>query len=203
MATNTVLNRDALGQMTIVQQPECLATSAETQVDMLILGAGWTSTFLNPILDQEELKYAATTTTGRGNTLKFKFEYDDSRPPGYEDDIEQYREMPSATTVLITFPLHRKESLQHLKELYEKTHVTKAHVILLGSTGIWQIDNQDLWITRHKKYDMNNLRAQAEDELISHGGCVLNLSGLWGGERHPKNWVDRIAPTKEKLQAKT
>jgi len=31
---------------------------------------------------------------------------------------------------------------------------------------------------------------------------VLNLSGLWGGERHPRHWIDRVAATKEQLKSK-
>jgi hypothetical protein len=52
------------------------------------------------------------------------------------------------------------------------------------------------------KYDASNARAIAEDELISLGGCVLNLSGLWGGDRQPIHWIDRVADTKEKLASK-
>ena len=32
---------------------------------------------------------------------------------------------------------------------------------------------------------------------------MLNLSGLWGGERQPKKWIDRVAATKEQLREKT
>jgi len=42
----------------------------------------------------------------------------------------------------------------------------------------------------------------AEDELLELGGCVLNLSGLWGGERNVRHWVDRVASTKEMLKSK-
>lgn len=31
----------------------------------------------------------------------------------------------------------------------------------------------------------------------------MSLSGLWGGDRQPRNWLDRVAPTKEKLAGKT
>ena len=31
---------------------------------------------------------------------------------------------------------------------------------------------------------------------------MLNLSGLWGGARDPRHWIDRVAPTKEKLAGK-
>jgi hypothetical protein len=73
----------------------------------------------------------------------------------------------------------------------------------LGSTGIFSIPDQPLWVTRHSKYDKTNARAIAEDELRGFGGCVLNLSGLWGGARQPKNWIDRVAATKEQLKEKT
>lgn len=39
-------------------------------------------------------------------------------------------------------------------------------------------------------------------ELIELGGCVMNLAGLYGGSRQPKNWVGRVAKTKEQLAGK-
>ena len=42
----------------------------------------------------------------------------------------------------------------------------------------------------------------AEDALLEIGGCVLNLSGLWGGQRMVKHWVDRVAASKEMLSGK-
>jgi hypothetical protein len=42
----------------------------------------------------------------------------------------------------------------------------------------------------------------AEDQLLELGGCVLNLAGLWGGERNVRHWVDRVASTKEMLKSK-
>jgi hypothetical protein len=42
----------------------------------------------------------------------------------------------------------------------------------------------------------------AEDQLLELGGCVLDLAGLWGGERMVKHWVDRVASTKEMLRGK-
>lgn len=62
---------------------------------------------------------------------------------------------------------------------------------------------QDLLTWFGVKYNTSDARAIAEDELISLGGCVMNLSGLWGGARQTKNWLDRVASTKEQLKAKT
>jgi hypothetical protein len=168
------------------------------EVDILILGAGWFSTFLIPFLLKEKLSYAATTTTGRDGTLKFKFECDAT-------NLEEYEALPAASTVLITFPLKGNHQSSCLYKSYAETHDkfnVPFHFILLGSTGIFAIPGQDLWVTRDSKYDMSNERAVAEDELLRLGGCVLNLSGLWGDARQPVNWIDRVAPTKDKLKEK-
>jgi hypothetical protein len=44
------------------------------------------------------------------------------------------------------------------------------------------------------------VRAIAEDELRDLGACVLDLAGLYGGEHDPKNWVMRVATTKEQVK---
>jgi len=45
----------------------------------------------------------------------------------------------------------------------------------------------------------------AEDaflSLLGKEGVVLCLAGLWGGERHPRNWIPKIAPTSAALRDK-
>lgn len=169
-------------------------------MDILILGAGWSSTFLLPLLLEANISYAATSTTGRDGTLKFKFEFGD-------ENRAQYQNLPTAKTVLITFPLKGEGQSSYLCKAYTETRQKEPNLncqfIQLGSSGIFTTPDQVLWTTRHSKYDTSNARAIAEDELLKLGGCVLNLSGLWGGNRHPKNWIDRVAPTKEKLKDKT
>lgn len=169
------------------------------QKDYLILGAGWTSTFLIPLLKAHHHTYAATSTTGREGTQKFKFDPDNHDPSYFAD-------LPNARNILITFPLNGKGQSELLIKSYKHTHprvADTAHFMQLGSSGIFQIPEQALWVTRHSSYDKTKPRAVAEDELLALGGCVLNLSGLWGGERDPKNWVDRVATTKEQVKSKT
>jgi hypothetical protein len=38
--------------------------------------------------------------------------------------------------------------------------------------------------------------------MLELNGCVLNLAGLYGGERDPKNWVTRVAKTKDEVKGK-
>jgi nucleoside-diphosphate-sugar epimerase len=57
----------------------------------------------------------------------------------------------------------------------------------------------------------SNPRAESEFELLALSSptspyqtqtTVLNLAGLWGGTRIPRNWVSRVAPTKDALVKK-
>lgn len=59
--------------------------------------------------------------------------------------------------------------------------------------------------------DSTNARAQAEEELLSLNTtsnskfgrtAVLNLAGLYGGERQPANFAKRVCATQEQLEGK-
>ena len=161
------------------------------KVDLLILGAGWTATFLIPLLDNLNITYAATTTTGHDNTIPFKFDPD-------HGDVEPYKRLPSASTVLITFPLKGYGQSKLLTGLYRNAHGQYNNWIQLGATFIFTSPG---WSTDDSDYNHEDVRAIAEDELMDAvGGVVLNLSGLWGGSRVPKNWLSRIANSKEDVR---
>ncbi|KAK6592781.1 hypothetical protein H4I96_11379 [Botrytis cinerea] len=183
-----------------------MSNDSKSAVELLILGAGWTSTFLIPLLQQKGIKYAATTTTGRDGTCKFRFNPEDDT-----DTQKQMLDLPAAQSILITFPLKGKGQAKSLVKFYHDTHSLEAfenytspsfQFIQLGSSGIFTIPGQDTWVTRHSLYDTADDRAIAEDELLGLGGCVLNLSGLWGGERNPKYWIERVAASKVMLSGK-
>lgn len=160
---------------------------------LLILGAGWTSTFLIPQLQAAGIPYAATSTSGHDSTIKFVFDPNSTDPTPYEA-------LPPAHLVLITFPLKGAGQSKLLTDRYIQTHPTAAPRFLqLGSTGIFTAPH---WNTCSSPYDASNARAVAEDELLSLGGCVLNLAGLYGGTRHPRSWLVRVATSKEQLRAK-
>ncbi|KAK0666760.1 hypothetical protein QBC41DRAFT_325247 [Cercophora samala] len=200
------------------------------QLTLLILGAGWTSTFLLPLLTTSSIPFAATTTTGRSvsgvPTIPFKFDPANTPEPDLRSSIAA---LPAARYVLVTFPLTGTGPSKTLIDLYNSTHQSHspsasqtARFIQLGSTGIWgagrtvaaadkeKVERElaekrggDPWIDRSSPINESNPRAVAEKELLSLGGCVLNLSGLWGGERQPINWVNRVAATKEAVRGKT
>jgi len=175
-------------------------------VDVLVLGAGWSSQFLIPMLEEGEVTYAKTTRQGGPDSIKFTFDPASS-------DKEPFSRLPPARTVVIVFPIIAPGGSKRLTELYRATHSQCSPLFVqLGSSGIWKegsesSSNGQIWIDRQSRIDSSNPRAISEQELIDlHGSgiscTVLNLAGLWGGNRRFQNWVSRVAPTKDALRAK-
>ncbi|KAI0766728.1 hypothetical protein BC629DRAFT_1583619 [Irpex lacteus] len=193
---------------------------SSSPIDILILGAGWTSTFLIPLLTTHNLTYAATSRPSRPklDTIPFEYDQQDSSP-----DESQFANLPDARTVLVTFPITVKSATERLVRLYEKTRVNRkveegerTRWIQLGTTSVWDrppssnlgnIERSSVvWSDRHSPINPAHLRGAAEQELLALSPeiptTVLNLSGLWGGARAMKHYVGRVAPTKEALKNK-
>ncbi|KAJ7222891.1 hypothetical protein C8J57DRAFT_1198216 [Mycena rebaudengoi] len=176
-------------------------------VDILILGAGWTSTFLIPLCLKSQIICAATTRSGSGSTIPFEFQ-------PLSDDLEPYKRLPNAKTVLITFPITVSGASERLVRMYSSTRAEKMEspsaFIQLGTTSIWDKSPEALlegvvFYDRKSPFIVTN-RSSAEVELLALSSfaptTVLNLAGLCGGQRLPRNWLARVAPTKETLKIK-
>ena len=114
--------------------------STTNPVGLLILGAGWTSDFLIPLLARRHIAFAATTRDGRSrsgvDTIKFHF-------GDGADEHAAFSQLPDARTVLVTFPLYKPGESGRLLRLWKETHArTRALVVQLGSTGIWDVRGQ-------------------------------------------------------------
>ncbi|KAI0392910.1 hypothetical protein F5Y17DRAFT_336719 [Xylariaceae sp. FL0594] len=200
----------------------------EMTIDLLIIGAGWTSTFLIPLLEREGIKHAATTTDGRDGTIPFKFD------PASEDPAP-FERLPDARTVLITFPLKGRGESKRFLSLWHATHNNNkgcsssssstssakektTHFIQLGVTSIWPASKDEEgeedpgWQDETSPYDKSSARAIAEDELIEesssasyhhhYSAAVLSLAGLYGGARQPRDWLTRVVKAKADLASK-
>ncbi|KAI8451185.1 hypothetical protein BY996DRAFT_7318986 [Phakopsora pachyrhizi] len=221
--------------------------SSDDPIDLLILGAGWTSNFLVPYIDNHtELTYASTTRSGGGkfDSIRFDYRYDPSlrdEPEEMNRQLETFRKLPYAKMVLITFPITEDGGGENLLKLYSQTHRSKnldvdgkgqrqvVDVIQLGSSGIYDggptvsanpdeikffSDKDSPYIDRHSRFELTNPRARSESELLSLNESdrfdgmkfrttVLNLSGLWGDDRNIRNYVSKVAPSKDVLRNKT
>lgn len=196
-----------------------MLNTSEAIVDVLVLGAGWTSQFLVPQLESQGLSYALTTRSGKIN--KFcEGKYDNSKiipfafqpdpdPRSEEEGVQfdsredylQYTRIPTARTAIVTFKLEGKGQSKKLVETYHRTHGGSVYTnwIQLGSTGIYKENKIHTFESDFEE----NARSIAEEELRGLNGTVLALAGLWGDERVPWNWPRKIASTKEKLSGKT
>jgi len=110
-------------------------------VDILILGAGWTSIFLIKLCDERGISHSATSRSGRDSTIKFEFDPE-------SDDLEPYGVLPSASTVLITFPIDKPGASERLVRLYinsrrpgDSSSELKSRFIQLGATGMWDVSH--------------------------------------------------------------
>jgi hypothetical protein len=103
-------------------------------VEILILGAGWSSTFLIPLCNERSVTYAATTRSGHDSTIKFNFDPD-------SDDAAPYKVLPYALTVLITFPIEKVGASTRLVKLYQSSRSSpgpcQTRFIQYGTTNIW------------------------------------------------------------------
>ncbi|KAI1120854.1 hypothetical protein F5Y10DRAFT_114001 [Nemania abortiva] len=186
--------------MLVKIEPTRTHTPKPAPVSLLILGAGWTSTFLIPRLKQQGVTYAATTTDGRNGTIPFRFD------PA-SDDSAPFAALPTAKTILITFPLKGTGPAARLVRAYTATHpevrpkARQPLYIQLGVTSIWTAPG---WQDETSPYDKTNARAVAEDELLktAPAAAVLSLAGLYGADRQPRDWVRRVVRSKEDLRAK-
>jgi hypothetical protein len=108
-------------------------------VDILILGAGWTSTFLKPLCESRKISVASTTRSGLTDTIQFTFD-------PTSDDPKPFDVLPKAKTVLITFPIAIKGAPDRLVRLYTQTHsqvndedAAKTAFIQLGTSTMWSV----------------------------------------------------------------
>ncbi|MDI1486092.1 MAG: hypothetical protein OHK93_004282 [Ramalina farinacea] len=182
------------------------SSTPPSPVSLLILGAGWTSIFLLPLLTTNKITHAATTRSGSSTTIPFTFSPDST-------DTKPYTLLPAASTILITFPLKGSAAAHQIVNLYNTTHPSSQprRWILLGSTGIWSGDG---WHSESSPYDTSAPRAQAEDALLALSSpsspssptttaTILNLSGLYdNAARRPRDWLARVATSKSQLRDK-
>ncbi|KAJ3412088.1 hypothetical protein HDV05_001312 [Chytridiales sp. JEL 0842] len=168
----------------------------------LLIGKGWAGQYVADECVQEGIEHVATTTKGGDGTIPFKFDPTSS-------DKTPFKVLPDAETILITFPLLGAEAVNTFTNFYLETRsvpIPQPRYILFGTTASFNAPNptQSPWADRFSLDPTANPdRVAAENRLLSLGGCVLSLAGLFDeNRRHPRNFIDRVAPSKEVLKGK-
>ncbi|CEH15664.1 NAD(P)-binding domain [Ceraceosorus bombacis] len=114
--------------------PSSSSSDSNEAVDLLLLGSGWTGSFLVPQALEASLRVAYTTRAGASGSIAFHFD-------AASDDVEPFRVLPDANTVLIVFPFYEEIAVKRLVSGYldsrEASEKMTTRFIALGSTGIW------------------------------------------------------------------
>lgn len=132
-ALSSLLSSASTSTSTLTSSPMQLQDGASS-VDLLVLGLGWTGSFLLPHIrtHHKDLSVAATTRDGRDGTLKWAWDSE-------KDGKDQYEALPRAKTVVVVFPLRGEGYSRRLVEGYEEAVGQRVRWIQLGSTGIFDV----------------------------------------------------------------
>lgn len=177
---------------------------SQESVDVLLLGSGWTGTFLIPLLHQNHLRYTYTSRSPPDtNEDRHRIQFQLTDPV----TRQSLTPLPRASTVVIIFPIKNLEQVDDLVREYQELH-GPTRWIQLGSTGIWGPGRS----SSSSPFDTSNPRAAAEQRLLDitslaasrtpGTAAVLNLAGLYGAQRQPKNFASRLGASKELLSVK-
>ncbi|KAJ3063645.1 hypothetical protein HDU98_000550 [Podochytrium sp. JEL0797] len=166
-------------------------------VSLLILGLGWTGTYVSSLCIQQGVSSAGTTRDGRNGSVRFEFD------PS-SNDASPFTALPVAATILITFPLLSADAAHKITAFYTQTHpLVTPRWILLGSTGNFTPSHPttDPWCDRHTPLSSLADRNKGESALLERfpqSATVLHLAGLFDAtSRNPRNFISRIAATKD------
>lgn len=176
--------------------------AASPPVSVLLLGSGWTSRFVLPLLKRKGISHACTKRAPSDSDGSHVFPLQVNA--ALEQSATGFQALPQADIVVFVFPLTSSEMIDGIIGAYEKAKQCQPAWLALGSTGGWSKGVS----TSSTPPMATNARTQAESHLLSfHKGgrstAVLNLSGLYGEERRPVNFGRKVANTMDKLEAKT
>jgi hypothetical protein len=101
-------------------------------VDVLLLGSGWTSSFLLPLLHERRISHAYTSRTPRAGSEALTFAVSAEGAASRA----AWQALPQARCVVIVFPLRSRAAAHAIVESYELAHGA-TNWIALGSTGAW------------------------------------------------------------------
>lgn len=93
-----------------------------------------------------------------------------------------------------TFPVKNKQTLKAFLDLKQK-HFKK--IIMLGTTGSYQVEHEDQSVDEKSPLDLNHARFSSEELMQVCGGVLLRSAGIYGPGRSPLQWAltGRVGPS--------
>ncbi|MBC7476006.1 MAG: hypothetical protein H7263_17115 [Candidatus Sericytochromatia bacterium] len=150
--------------------------------NLVILGCGFVGKYLIKSLENNtNYQVFATSRDPEKNLADFK-----NRIKFDLLDENTYVNIPENSFIIMNFPA---EPLDKIKKFYEYVKDSSIIKICLGTTSGY-LEKSGV-ITELSPLKLDNSRIQGENFLMKNGSLILQLSGIYGGNRHPFNWLNK------------
>ncbi len=155
-----------------------------------VFGLGYTGLRILRALQKEHEVLGISRQTKESDSILLDFS--DSSALG--NFAESYENSPFDFLIL-TFPIHTFPHSDFIIQILPKL---SKKFWLLGTTSIYQRDGSD--ITEKTPLDPTHDRFEIEKQFLEIGGNILRLSGIYGPNRNPADWIRKRLIPKTKRQ---
>ena len=99
---------------------------------------------------------------------------------------QSWANLPNPDTVIWTFPA---QPLDLVEAFYHENLAQCPNLLVYASTSCYQVDIQDAIVTENSELDVSKPRVSGEEFLRQQGAAILVLSGIFGPQREPIEWL--------------
>lgn len=168
------------------------------QQSLIILGAGYTASFLLPLAHQ---RYAQVFATSRNPDRHLAYLPPEQRLRFDLTEPDTWRNIPNETDLVWCFPAVPLELVQKFSDTVS---LSTRRLVVLGSTSAYDVgsstDYPPPWCDETSPIDLSKPRVQGEEYLQLHcRAIVLRVAGIYGPNRNPIDWIKtgRIRPSRK------
>lgn len=165
---------------------------------LIILGAGYTASFLLPLAHQ---RYAQVFATSRDPNRHLAYLPPEQRLRFDLTQPETWNHIPTETDLLWCFPAMPVELVQQFSNA---ASLSTRRLVVLGSTSAYDVgsttDYPPPWCDETSPIDLVKPRVQGEEYLRLHcGAVILRVAGIYGPNRNPIDWIKtgRVRPSRK------
>ena len=148
------------------------------KVDSLILGYGYTTRFLEPLLRAQNFGGTVGITS---RSKKDFIIFDLDRPSTWDN-------LPSSEFTYWTFP---PSPTDRVIEFIKKKKSQLGRLVVVGSTSAFTCYKADEEIDEFSNFNLSLDRARAESFLKNSGAILVMSSGIYGPNRNPVDWIKK------------
>jgi hypothetical protein len=141
----------------------------------LILGCGYVGSALANKIPDSVFTYRSVQKAEERNGIYFSL-----------DDLNSWENIPAVGDVIWTLPA---APLNLVQEFHNTVLHDCNRIVVYGSTSCYLTTKSEETVTEENSLDLNRDRVAGEEFLRNTGATILVLSGIYGPDREPVNWL--------------